>query len=35
LPGAEYHRLKVELHEVAVERDALVSLAARLLAKFG
>ena len=35
LPGAEFHRLKVELHEVAVERDALVSLAARLLAKFG
>ncbi|MGH8156901.1 MAG: transposase [Rhodanobacter sp.] len=35
LPDAEVYRLKVELHEAAVERDVLVSLAAKLLAKFG
>lgn len=35
LPSTEVSRLKMELHEVAVERDVLVNLAARLLAKAG
>lgn len=34
-PGAEVHRLKVELHKAVIERDALVNLAARLLARTG
>lgn len=35
LPNSDAYRLKVELREAAVERDALVNLATRLLAKFG
>jgi transposase-like protein len=35
LPDSDLYRLKIELHEAAVERDVLVSLAARLLAKVG
>lgn len=35
VPNAEPYRLEVELHKAAVERDVLVNLAARLLARAG